>query len=319
MLPALLEESASISRRRGARKRLAAGALAAVLATVIAACGGGERQDADEAEGDFPVEVVSAEFPASQRLAQTSELVLTVRNTGDEVVPDLAVTVFTDPAAEEISADEAAASGEETEATATGADGEEISEDELGAEVDQALEEELAAEEPEGAESDAAVPEDLPSADGAFSVLSEQPGLAIPSRPVWVLEMGYPQLAGTLPGSPPPGEIAPGSGAQVAQTNTFAFGELEPDETAEMIWRVTAVQAGSYTVRYRLAAGLFGKSVAVTSDGSIPEGEFAVSISDEPPQTRVDENGKVVEIKKSDLIGQAGSASQQSELDGSNP
>jgi hypothetical protein len=149
MLPALLEESASISRRRGARKRLAAGALAAVLATVIAACGGGERQDADEAEGDFPVEVVSAEFPASQRLAQTSELVLTVRNTGDEVVPDLAVTVFTDPAAEEISADEAAASGEETEATATGADGEEISEDELGAEVDQALEEELAAEEPE--------------------------------------------------------------------------------------------------------------------------------------------------------------------------
>jgi hypothetical protein len=61
----------------------------------IAACAGcgGERQDENEPEGDFAVEIVNAMFPKDQKLAKQSELVLTVRNAGDETVPDVAVTV----------------------------------------------------------------------------------------------------------------------------------------------------------------------------------------------------------------------------------
>jgi hypothetical protein len=147
---------------------------------------------------------------------------------------------------------------------------------------------------------------DLPTAQGSFSVRSEQPGLAIPFRPVWILEEGFPKLAGQTASA----------GAAAAQTDTFSFGSLDPNQTRAMVWNVTPVQAGTYTVRYRVAAGLQGKAKAVTADGSVPEGEFVVRISSAPPQTRVNEAGKVVPIKPSDIIGQAGSQKQKSELSG---
>ena len=59
----------------------------------VVGCGGGERQDEDEPEGNFAVEVVSSEFPQKQKLAQSSELVITVRNAGDQTVPNVAVTL----------------------------------------------------------------------------------------------------------------------------------------------------------------------------------------------------------------------------------
>jgi len=60
--------------------------------TGLAGCGG-ERQDEDEPEGEFTVEVVRASFPERQRLAQSSDLVLTVRNAGDRTIPNIAATV----------------------------------------------------------------------------------------------------------------------------------------------------------------------------------------------------------------------------------
>jgi hypothetical protein len=80
---------------------------------------------------------------------------------------------------------------------------------------------------------------------------------------------------------------------------------------------VTPVHAGTYTVHYRVAAGLEGKAKAVTANGSVPEGEFVVRISSAPPQTRVNDAGQVVPIQPSDIIGQAGSQQQKSELGGS--
>ncbi len=77
---------------------------------------------------------------------------------------------------------------------------------------------------------------------------------------------------------------------------------------------MTPVQGGTYTVHYRVAAGLEGKAKAVTADGSVPEGEFVVRISTAPPQTRVDESGKVVPISPGSVIGQAGNQVQKSEL-----
>ena len=251
------------------------GLLLALCSLGIAACGGGERQDADEPEGEFPVDVVNASFASKQRLAQTSDLTLSVANTGEETIPDLAITIWTDAEG---------APGVETDGTDTDTTGTATSEGSAGT----------------------ATEESGPLAAGSFSVLSEQPDLAIPSRPVWILEQGYPKLAGQTASA----------GAEAAQTDTFSFGALEPNETREIVWRVTPVQPGTYTVHYRIAAGLQGKAVAVTNDGSVPEGEFVVVISDVPPQTRVDDSGRVVPIQKGDIIGQAGTGQQKSELGG---
>ncbi len=60
---------------------------------VLAGCGGGERQDENEPEGEFAVQVVDASFPARQRLAQRSTLRITVRNAGNKTIPNIAVTV----------------------------------------------------------------------------------------------------------------------------------------------------------------------------------------------------------------------------------
>jgi hypothetical protein len=189
---------------------------------MLAACGGGgERQDEDEPEGEFPVEVTEAKFPNRQRLAETTDLRLGIENTGRETIPELAVTISTDD-----------------------------------------------------------------NLDGPFSVRLEQPGLANPNRPVWVLEDKYPRTAGE---SRPLGS----SPADVAQTNTFGFGPLESGDRREMIWRVTPVRGGTYTVSYEVAAGLTGTARAVTADGSDPSGEFLVTISTKPPKARVTDEGKV--------------------------
>ena len=79
----------------------------------------------------------------------------------------------------------------------------------------------------------------------------------------------------------------------MAQTNTFAFGELPPGDRIELVWRLTAVRPGTYTIDYEVSAGLQGKARAVTADGSAPEGKFVVTISDKPPKATVTGKGKV--------------------------
>src|SRR5829696_9148913 len=74
-----------------ARRCCAALALCGVA--VLAGCGGGDRQDEDEPEGDFAVDVTRASFPEKQKLAQSSDLVINVRNAGDRKIPNVAVTV----------------------------------------------------------------------------------------------------------------------------------------------------------------------------------------------------------------------------------
>jgi hypothetical protein len=217
------------------------------LASGLAACGGGERQDVDEPSGDFPVEVTSAKFPLDQRLAETSDLQLSVKNSGDESVPDLAVTIYT---------------GDQ-------------------------------------------------KAGGPFDTRSDQPGLADPNRPVWILENEWPKCISSAGYKLEPNSAArcispteansgnalsngQSAGADVAQTNTFAFGELRPGDQIDMIWQLTPVEAGTYTVHYEFAAGLNGKAKAVTNDGGPVNGDFVVTISDKPPKASVSSNGDVV-------------------------
>ena len=69
--------------------------IAASLA--LSACGGGgTEQSASEPAATFPVSVAVATFPTFQRLAQSSRMVIAVRNTGQRAIPDIAVTI-TDP------------------------------------------------------------------------------------------------------------------------------------------------------------------------------------------------------------------------------
>ena len=137
---------------------------------------------------------------------------------------------------------------------------------------------------------------DQPSS-GSFSVRSDQPGLADPNRPVWILENGFPKLVTPQVKDL---ETAPPAGAEAAQTNTFSFGAVPPGESKDIVWRVTPVHAGTYTVHYELAAGLNGKAKAVTRDGGPVEGEFVVTITDKPPQARVNSAGEVEITEKSD-------------------
>jgi hypothetical protein len=199
------------------------------LAAGLAACGDDDRQDVDEPEGEFPVNVSEAKFPTNQRLADTSDLRVAIENIGEEQIPDLAVTIYT---------------GDE-------------------------------------------------KAGGPFDIRSDQPGLADPNRPVWILASDYPKLL--TPGLDP-NELddAPSAGAEAVQTDTFSFGPVAPGDTKDIVWRVTAVEAGTYTVHYEVAAGLQGKAKAVTGDGSPVEGEFVVTITDKPPQARVNDAGEVV-------------------------
>jgi hypothetical protein len=119
-----------------------------------------------------------------------------------------------------------------------------------------------------------------------FSYYDPQPGLADPDRPVWVLENGYPKLAGQTASA----------GAETANDKTFDFGPLKPGKTTEAVWKVTPVRGGIYTIDYEVDGGLNGKAKAVTSDGSPVTGSFAVKISTTPPQTRVNGNGQVIVV-----------------------
>src|SRR5690242_12145901 len=84
--PALGRRPTSTPRRPLAVFTAAAAGLLAI-AMGMTGCGGGgaeARQDANEPSGKFPVQVTAAKFPTEQRLAQTSDLVLGVKNTGDK-------------------------------------------------------------------------------------------------------------------------------------------------------------------------------------------------------------------------------------------
>jgi hypothetical protein len=130
------------------------------------------------------------------------------------------------------------------------------------------------------------------SGQGSFNIRVDEPNLASPFRPVWILEEHYPKLITpdyTLKNL----DKAPTAGATAAQTDTFQFGAVKPGESKDIDWRVSAVRAGTYTVHYEVAASLTGKSKAVTGDGSPVKGEFVVTISSKPPQTCVTGTGKV--------------------------
>ena len=182
--------SLSLRRRATSRAGVLAGTLAA-LALALAACGA-DKQDENEPEGEFKVDVVSASFPGRQHLADEATLRLEIQNKDSRAIPNLAVTV-----------------------------------------------------------------------DG-FGQRRDDPTLSDPERPVWILN------------SPP-------RNSNSALTNTWTVGPVPAGETRTLDWNVTAVRAGTYSVRYRVAAGVHGKAVAESADGSgQAKGSFIARVTRAP-------------------------------------
>ena len=107
----------------------------------------------------------------------------------------------------------------------------------------------------------------------AFGQRVDDARLSDPERPVWVVDTGP-------------------AGGDSAATNTWALGRLKAGQTKEFRWKVTAVQSGSYTIKYRISPGLDGR--ARLARGGRTNGSFRVQIQDKPVPARVDDNGKVV-------------------------
>jgi hypothetical protein len=192
--------------------------LSAAALAALAGCGGGERQDENEPEGDFRVEVVKASFPSDQKLAKRSELVIVVRNADTKQIPNIAVTM-----------------------------------------------------------------------DG-LDYRKDDPELADQRRPQFVVNGKFKKFGNIEDAQ----AITPGGVENPTYVNTWALGPLEPGESKEFKWDVTAVVAGPYELNYRVAAGLDGKAKAVDANGETPTGVFSGTVSDEAPQTKIAADGKTV-------------------------
>jgi hypothetical protein len=114
-----------------------------------------------------------------------------------------------------------------------------------------------------------------------FSYESQQPGLADPERPIWIID--DPPLGGTT-----------------AYVDTWALGRLRPHETKTFKWGVTPVRAGDYKVDYQVAAGLNGTAKVRRTDAS---GTFRVNVTQQPAQACVTDSGEVVNQPESESGG----------------
>lgn len=121
-----------------------------------------------------------------------------------------------------------------------------------------------------------------------FGIRDPQPELAQPDRPVWVLAEHYPKFDGS----------SAAGGAGTSNPKTFDFGALKKGATANVVWKLSAVKAGNYTLVYGIEAGLSDKAKAETGSGNTaPGGTFSVKISSAERNTEVTDSGEVVEKK----------------------
>lgn len=116
------------------------------------------------------------------------------------------------------------------------------------------------------------IPKLAVTVDG-FSQRRDEPTLADPNRPIWII-------------NDPPFD------ADSALTNTWSLGPVAPGQSRTFKWKVTPVRSGTYSVSYTVAAGLYGKAKVVdTATGGVPTGSFIARVSRKPrpPQVNVPE------------------------------
>ena len=118
-----------------------------------------------------------------------------------------------------------------------------------------------------------------------FGIHDPEPELAQPDRPVWVLAARYPRFEGS---SEP-------AGAETSNPKTFDFGPLKPGATANLVWKLSAVKTGRWTILYSIDAG-FGSDVKARTGGGVePGGSIVARISAARRNKEVTGSGEVVE------------------------
>ncbi|MFA9270978.1 hypothetical protein LRS13_22835 [Svornostia abyssi] len=109
-----------------------------------------------------------------------------------------------------------------------------------------------------------------------INVLNEQPGIADPRSPVWIVDN------------------APRAGV-TAYVSTWALGALKPNAEQEYVWQMTPVVPGEHKLSWRVAGNLTGSAKAELEGGGVPEGTFNVRVRSRPKPTRVNpETGAIV-------------------------
>ena len=186
----------------------------------LAGCGGDdERQDANEPEGDYKVEVVEASFPADQKLAKRSELVIVVRNADTKQIPNIAVTMK------------------------------------------------------------------------GLDYRKDDPDLADQRRPQFVVNGKFKNFGNIEDAQ----AQTPGGVENPTYVDTWSLGPLEPGESKEFKWDVTAVVAGPYELELHGRGGPRRQGAGDRRDTARrPQGIFTGTVSDEAPQTRIADDGKTI-------------------------
>lgn len=128
-----------------------------------------------------------------------------------------------------------------------------------------------------------------------FGVHERQAELANPTRPVWVLAEGFPKRAQA---GAEAGDSAEKNPATTADPKTFAFGPLAAGQTRSLVWKLSAVRQGRYTLRYQVGAGLGTQTKAKTEGGVAPGGTFVAEVTAQTPDTEVTDDGEIVEVGK---------------------
>lgn len=141
-------------------------------------------------------------------------------------------------------------------------------------------------------EGDRALPNVAVSVDSLTYMAKRPAGLADRERPTWVIDQG------PGPVNEPPvesEEVSPPGGGETAFVRTWALGRLAPHQTKVFRWKLTPVRAGSHTVHWSVAAGVYGKAKAVSTSGAgALAGSFTVHVAPEPTETHVNpETGAV--------------------------
>jgi hypothetical protein len=104
---------------------------------------------------------------------------------------------------------------------------------------------------------------DLAISIEGFSQRVDDPSLANPVRNIW--------LVNRVPFN-----------SDSSFTDTWTLGRVPAGATRTADWEVTAVRAGTYSVRYRVSAGTDGKAKAQLPDGTPPRGSFIARITRSP-------------------------------------
>jgi len=110
----------------------------------------------------------------------------------------------------------------------------------------------------------------------AFQRRNHQPGMAVPSDALWIVDQGP-------------------IGGDTAYANTWALGTLPAGGTKRFVWRVTPVVPGRHRITWSVAPGLGNQGTATLAGGGAPRGAFAVSVIGKAPRATVDpRTGRVV-------------------------